>query len=57
MIHENAGVKDGVLIPEGVKNKRSHLVGEEMEENHDENHDLIFFLESRLSSLNLDFKG
>ena len=27
------------------------------EENHDKKHDLIFFLESRLRSLSLDFKG
>ena len=57
MIHENAGIKDGILTPEGVKNKRSHPVGEEKEENHDENHDKIFFLEIKLIYLNLDFKG
>jgi hypothetical protein len=57
MVNGNAGVKDNVFIPEGVKNRRSHPVGAEKEENHDEKHDLIFFLESRLMSLSLDFKG
>ena len=57
MIIRNAGIKYGILAPEGVKKRGSHLIGDEKEENHDENHDLIFFLKIRLISLNLDFKG
>ena len=35
----DAGVKDGVFTPEGVKQRRNHIICYEREEGHDNNHD------------------
>ena len=57
MIHGNAGVKDGILTPEGVKKRGSHQVGDENKESHDNNHDNVFILKIKWSCTNLDFMG
>ena len=48
-MNENAGVKDNVLTPERVKNRRSHPIGEERKKDLDYNDEKIFILKIKVS--------
>ena len=50
MINENAGVKDSVFIPEGVKMKRNHKIYEERRK-------ILITIRIHSSSSNVDMGG